>query len=111
MKIDTQNYNEISVLALQGEFTSEAVKSFEDAVSGVMASGSSGLVLDMSKVMALDSNALQNLLELNELCRENVRQLKLAGLDETCRKILEITQLLKEFDVYGDVAEAVRSFA
>ncbi len=111
MKIDTQNHNDISVLTLQGEFTAEAIKSFQDAVSNVLASKTAGLVVDMSKVMSMDSHTLECLLDLNDSCRENVRQLKLAGLDETCRKILEITRLLKEFDVYDDVAEAVKSFA
>jgi hypothetical protein len=36
--------------------------------------------------------------------------LKLAGLDETCQKILEITRLLPQLDTYGDLAEAMKSF-
>jgi anti-anti-sigma regulatory factor len=38
-------------------------------------------------------------------------QLRLAGLDETLEKILEITGLLSEFDCHAELAEAVRSFA
>lgn len=111
MKIETQNYNDISVIGLQGEFTHEALKPFEDAVSSVMASAQiAGIVLDMSKVTLMDSKILEYLLDLNDRCRENLRQLKLAGLDETCRKILEVTRLNRELDAYGEVAEAVKSF-
>jgi hypothetical protein len=35
----------------------------------------------------------------------------LAGLDENCVIILEITRLEKEFDRYAELAEAVKSFA
>jgi hypothetical protein len=42
---------------------------------------------------------------------ENHCQLRLAGLDENCEKILEITRLNNEFDRYVEVAEAVKSFA
>ncbi len=111
MKIETQNYNDITVLQLQGEFTDDAVKPFEDAVSNAFASRTFGLVLDMSKVVELDSSALEQLVTLNETCREKMRQLKLAGLDETCQKILEITRLLPQFDVYSELTEAVKSFA
>ena len=111
MRIDTQKYNDIIVLGLQGEFTAEAVKSFEDAASGAFASRVSGVVLDMTKVVQMDSRALEQLVTLNEQCRDRMRQLKLAGLDETCHKILEITRLLPQFDVYTELAEAVKSFA
>lgn len=111
MRIETQKYNDILVVQLQGEFTGEAVKPFEDAVSGAFAARISGLVLDMSKVVQLDSRALEQLLTLNEQCRDRMRQLKLAGLDETCKKILEITRLLPQFDAYSELTEAVKSFA
>jgi anti-anti-sigma factor len=111
MRIETQKYNDILVVQLQGEFTGEAVKPFEDAVSGAFATRISGLVLDMSKVVQLDSRALEQLLTLNEQCRDRMRQLKLAGLDETCKKILEITRLLPQFDAYSELTEAVKSFA
>ena len=110
MKIETQKHNEITILQLQGEFTVESLKSFEESVSNALASGTEGLVLDMSKVILLDSASLEQLVELNDRCRQQTRQLKLACLDETCRKILEITRLLPQFDTYGELTEAVKSF-
>lgn len=112
MKIDVQSYNNVSVLSLQGEFTREAIRPFEDIVSSILSQPKTeGLVLDMSKVVLLDSDSLTALVELNERCQDKLRQLKLAGLDESCRKILEITRLLNGLDVYADPAEAVKSFA
>jgi anti-anti-sigma factor len=112
MRIETQKYNDIVVIQLQGEFTAEAVKSFEDSATSALSSPAvSGLVLDMSKVVQMDSGALEQLVALNEQCRERTRQLKLAGLDETCEKILEITRLLPQFDTYAELTEAVKSFA
>lgn len=110
MKIECQKQNEIVILQLQGEFTVESLKSFEEAVSDAMSSGAEGLVLDMTRVILLDSASLEQLIELNERCREKTRQLKLAGLDETCRKILEITRLLPQLDTYAELTEAVKSF-
>jgi anti-anti-sigma factor len=111
MKIESQKYNDIMVLQLQGEFTVEALKSFEDETSNAFASKVSGIVLDMAKVVFVDSSALEHLLDLSEKCRENTRHLKIAGLDETCSKILEVTRLLPQFDTYDELTDAVKSFA
>ncbi len=111
MKIESQKYNDIIVLQLQGEFTTESLKSFEDETTNAFASKVSGIVLDMTRVSIVDSQALEHLLELSEECREQTRQFKIAGLDETCTKILEITRLLQKFDTYAELTEAVKSFA
>ena len=111
MKMEAQKYNDIMVLQLQGEFTVESIKSFEDETSNALASKVSGIVLDMTKVTMMDSQALEHLLELSERCREQTRQFKIAGLDETCAKILEMTRLLPKFDTYAELTEAVKSFA
>lgn len=111
MKIESQKYNDIIVLQLQGELTTETIKSFEDETSNAFAAQISGIVLDMHKVSTIDSSALEYLLELSEKCREHTRQLKIAALDETCTTILEVTRLLPKFDTYTELTDAVKSFA
>ena len=111
MKIESQKYNDVMVLRLQGDFTGETLKSLEDETSNAFAVKVSGIVLDMNKVVFMDSQALEYLVDLTEKCRENTRQLKVAGLDENCSKILELTGLLPQFDTYMELTEAVKSFA
>ena len=65
----------------------------------------------MSCVGFIDSEGLENLLWARDYCNENNCQLHLAGLDESCAKILEITRLDKQFHCYAELAEAVNSFA
>jgi anti-anti-sigma factor len=111
MKIESQKYSDVVVLQLQGEFTAETLRSLEDEVSNAFASKVSGLVLDMSRVLFIDSQALEYMVELSERCRENTRQMKMSGLDENCAKILELTRLLPRFDTYVELTDAVKSFA
>ena len=111
MKIEIQQYNDVFVLQLQGEFTGDTIKSLEDATSNVFASKVSGIVLDMTKVVFIDSQALEYMVDLSEKCRDTTRQLKIAGLDENCTTILELTRLLPQFDTYVELTEAVKSFA
>lgn len=110
MKIKTQNYNDVTVIELEGEFIAENIKSFADTGTSVVEQGTAGIVLDMSSVVFIDSQCLEKLLWFNDYCQENTRQLKLAGLDENCKKILEMTRLLNRLDCYVELAEAVKSF-
>jgi anti-anti-sigma factor len=111
MKITTQNYGEVTVVELQGEFTGEFAKPFVDTISSIVASAVAGIVLDMTKVSFIDSQCLEQMLWLRDYCDENNRQLKIAGLEEHCEKILEVTRLLPLFDTYQELAEAVKSYA
>ena len=65
----------------------------------------------ITRMLGIDSAGLETLLWTRDYCDENNSQLRLAGLDENCSKILEITRLDKEFDSYAELAEAVKSFA
>ena len=111
MKITTQDYNDVTVVELQGEFSAEFIKTFTDTISSVIASSATGIVLDMTKVGFIDSQSLEQMLWLRDYCDENGRQLKIAGLEEHCCKILEITRLISLFDTYQELAGAVKSFA
>jgi anti-sigma B factor antagonist len=110
MRVKTQNYNDVTVVELQGELDSDFKEMFQNTVTGIIASHKNGIVLDMSDVGFIDSEGLEQLVWIRDYCSENNCQLKLAGLDENCSKILEITRLENEFDKYAEVAEAVKSF-
>ena len=111
MKINTQKYNDVTVMELQGDFTSEFTSLFEDKVKEVIEDGTAGIVLDMLHIGFIDSLSLEQLLWLRDYCNEESRQLKIANLDENCAKILYVTRLEKQLDTYDDLSEAVKSFA
>jgi anti-sigma B factor antagonist len=111
MRINTQDYNTITVVELGGEFTTEFISFFEDSIQNVLSRGQTGLVLDLSNVAFIDSAGLEALLTLRDRCTEGGKSLKLAALEENCTKILEVTRLAREFDTYDELAMAVKSFA
>ena len=111
MKIKTQAYNNAVVVELHGDFISDYTKDFCDGVAKSITSEVIGVVLDMTHVGFIDSEGLEQLLWCRDYCHENTRQLKIAGLDDNCAKILEITRLLGQFDSYVELAGAVKSFA
>ena len=110
MKINTQDYNNVTVVDLQGEFDADSAESFHDAADKLIGSKKKGIVLDMNGVTFVDSAGLEQLLWLRDYCYQTKCQLKLANLGEDCATILRITQLEGEFDKYNELSEAVKSF-
>jgi anti-sigma B factor antagonist len=111
MKVKTQNYNGVTVVELQGELDSDVAELFRNTITDVIAKHKTGIVLDMSGVGFIDSAGLEQLLWVRDYCNENKCELRLAGLDENCTRILEITRLASEFDRYAELSQAVKSFA
>ncbi len=111
MKLKIQDYNDVTVVELHGDLDADVVELFQNAITDIVKKHKTGVVLDMSGVGFIDSQGLEQLLWTRNYCNENTRELRLAGLDENCTRILEITRLANEFDHYAELAEAVRSFA
>jgi anti-sigma B factor antagonist len=111
MKIKIQDYSNVTVIELQGELDGDFAELFRNTITEVIARHKTCIVLDMSGVGFIDSEGLEQLLWVRDYCNENKRELRLAGLDENCLRILEITQLESEFDHYSELTEAVKSFA
>jgi len=111
MKIKTQNYNDVTVIEMQGELDYDAVELFRSTIIEIVGESRTGIVLDMTNLGFIDSEGLEQLLWARDYCNENNSQLRLAGLDENCGKILEVTRLENEFDRHAELSEAVKSFA
>jgi anti-sigma B factor antagonist len=111
MKLKIQDYNGVTVVELPGELDGDFTDLFRNTITDIIAEGKTGIVLDMSGVGFIDGRGLEQLLWVRDYCSESKCELRLAGLDENCAKILEITRLENEFDHYAELAEAVKSFA
>jgi anti-anti-sigma factor len=111
MKIKTQDYNGVTVVKLQGELDSDFTDLLQNTITDIVAARTTGIVLDMSEVGFVDGQGLERLLWARDYCNANNCQLRLAGLDENCSKILEITRLENLFERCAELAEAVKSFA
>ncbi|MHC4913431.1 MAG: STAS domain-containing protein [Planctomycetota bacterium] len=110
MRVKTQDYKDVTVVELQGELDGDFTEVLQNTITEIISARKVGIVLDMSNVGFIDSQGLEKLLWARDYCNENNCQLRLAGLDENCAKILEVTRLDKDFERYVELAEAVKSF-
>jgi anti-sigma B factor antagonist len=111
MRIKKQDHNDLTVIELQGELDHDSVEIVQNAITNVISSQKTGIIIDMQNVDFVDSAGLEQLLWARDYCDENHCQLRLACLKDNCRKILELTRLQKQFDCYDEPAEAIKSFA
>jgi anti-sigma B factor antagonist len=68
------------------------------------------VVVDLDNTELLDSAGLTALLESQDNLRELSGELKIATANLVNRKILEITRLDRQMDVFENVIDAVKSF-
>ena len=66
---------------------------------------------DLDGVEALDSAGLTSLLDAQDAFRASRGDLKLIASNSINRKILDITRLDEQLEIYESVIEAVKSFA
>lgn len=110
MNITHENYGHVTVLSLKGEFTADDVENFQRVALDRLANDVRDFVLDLEKVPFVDSAALEAALDLRDQAADKMGAVKLAGADENVAKILEITRLDQQFERFGDLIEAVKSF-
>jgi anti-sigma B factor antagonist len=107
MQLPTEVFGDVAVVHAPdevGEAQSSALLSF------CIGQQQSQLVLDIDAVEMLDSAGLTMLLDSQEQLRTRGGDLKIATTNNVNRKILEITRLDQQLEVFGSVIDAVKSF-
>jgi anti-sigma B factor antagonist len=110
MSVKSDDYGHICVLEMQGDFTTEAVQELRKVVQERIDNRRIvDFVVDFGKCGFIDSEGLETLLWIKRTSEEMFGRLKLAQLDEHCRKILEMTRLDHRFECCADLADAMKN--
>ena len=110
MNITAESYGHAVVLNMKGELIEDALSAVRREIQHQL-SGKDvvDLVLNFEKVPFVDSMGLDFLLDLQERLSEKFGQVRIVRPDENVRKILEITRIESDFEIYEDTAEAVKA--
>ncbi|MBI1367433.1 MAG: anti-sigma factor antagonist [Planctomycetes bacterium] len=109
MKIAHEDYDQISVIKLNGELTADELDPLRRVVNDRLGSNVRDFVVEMSQLDFVDSRGLETLLWLQDQAGENLGQVRLVNPPENVRKILQMTRLDKCFDTHQDVDSALKS--
>tara|TARA_R110002111_G_scaffold255157_1_gene321278 strand:+ start:69767 stop:70102 length:336 start_codon:yes stop_codon:yes gene_type:complete len=110
MQITTEIFGDVLVAHTPDELTDDTSTEFVRALSEAISEQHFQVVLQMDRSEVIDSAGLTALLDLQDLTREQGGNLKISGLEDPGKKILEMTRLDQRIDLFDSVIEAVSSF-
>ena len=107
MNLPTEIFGDCVVVHTPEELGEDQADGFEAFVPTLERAN---VVLDLDNTEMLDSSGLGALLNVYDKLREDGGDLKVATTNPTNRKILEITRLDQQLEVFSSVIDAVKSF-
>jgi anti-sigma B factor antagonist len=110
MPIRCDEYSTACVLTLEGDLTGDECAALRRlADERILHHRTINFVVDAEKCPFIDSEGLESLLWLHQRIDGLGGQLKLSSLDDTCRKILQMTRLDHRFECTKDLAAALKN--
>jgi len=107
MNLPTEVFGNVAVIHSPEELVAEQAELFQNYIGH---QEHQNIVLDLDNTEALDSAGLTALLDVQNGLREKTGDLKIATTNSINRKILEITRLDEQLEVFDSVIDAVKSF-
>ena len=110
LKIDTRVVDGVTVVSCNGRIVfGEEATALRDTLKRMLAS-SRQLVLNLTNVSYIDSGGLGTLVGVFSTARAAGADIKLTGLGQRLRDVLQITKLVTVFEVYDSEQQAVAAF-
>ena len=109
LRLDSRPVGEVLVIQCQGRIVAGKEVSALHSYVGDSFRKYSDVVLQLNQVEFIDSSGLGALVRLTQAIRAKGGDLKLSGVPANIRKVLEMTNLLSQFETYDSVEEAITS--
>ena len=108
MKLPTEVFGDVVVVHTPEELSSDTAGQLEGFLTSLERSN---VIVDLDGSETIDGTGLEALLGAQESLRALNGDLKLSTGNHANRKILEITRLDQQLEVFDTVIDAVKSFA
>jgi anti-sigma B factor antagonist len=110
LKIETRQADGVTIMSCQGRIVfGEEAAILRENLKRVLGS-SRQVVLNLSGVSYIDSGGLGTLVGVYSSARAAGADIKLTGLGQRLRDVLQITKLVTVFEVYDTEQEAIATF-
>lgn len=110
LKIDTRQADGVTIVSCQGRIVfGEEATALRESLKSVLGS-TRQVVLNLAGVTYLDSGGLGTLVGVYSSARASGADIKLTGLGQRLRDVLQITKLVTVFEVYDTEQEAIGAF-
>jgi len=108
MKLPTEVFGDVVVVHTPEELGGDLASQLEGFLTALERSN---VIVDLDGSETIDSAGLEALISAQEALRALAGDLKISTHNAANRKILEITRLDQQLEVYETVIDAVKSFA
>lgn len=98
MSIERNEAGDVTVLKLDGDLLGLNAQELRSVAQECLTEGRRDFIIDLSDAHLCDSAGLESLTWLQRQCEERLALVKLTGMNETVRKILEVTRLNHRFE-------------
>jgi anti-sigma B factor antagonist len=110
LKIETRQADGVTILSCQGRIVfGEEAGALRENLKRVLGS-TRQIVLNLAGVTYIDSGGLRTLVGVYSSARAAGADIKLTGLGQRLRDVLQITKLVTVFEVYDTEQEAIATF-
>ena len=110
MKIERQTVGTVDVLTPCGALVDQDGQHFTEVLLERVKLPNPRVVVCMSDVPYMDSTAVEGLLDATDAPGTRTAGLKLAGVTQACREIMELTGVSRHFGFFKTVQDAVKAF-
>lgn len=111
MQIKEKMENGVAVVSLKGDLLGEPdTTNIREKVRSLVSSNVKNVILDLGGVNYMNSSGLGTLISTLTTTRNAGGDLRLARVEGKVQNLFVMTQLVKVFDTYDSVDEAVGSF-
>jgi anti-sigma B factor antagonist len=112
MKISVRKVKDVAIIDLEGKVVlGDGDVEIKQAIDGLLQKGTTNVLLNMAKVLYVDSAGLGEIIRCFTAVRKSGGNLKLISPNQRVVDLLNITKLLNVFDIYDNEASAVKSYA
>jgi anti-sigma B factor antagonist len=110
LKIETRQTDGVTIVSCTGRIVfGEEATALRDNLKRILSS-SRQIVLNLSGVAYIDSGGLGTLVGVYSSARSAGADIKLAGLGQRIRDVLQITKLVTVFEAYDNEQQAIAAF-
>jgi anti-anti-sigma factor len=108
LKMSQREVDGVTVVALDGRIVlGEEGNALREKVKGLLAEGKKNIVLNVNKIVFIDSAGLGVLVVSHHTAKKEGASLRLCHLDSKFQQVLQITKLLTLLHISNTEAEAV----
>lgn len=102
--------NGVAVLTLRGRIDAFVYSLFRDRLSEAITEGKQKVVLDLHNTENINTTCVGLIVSKMKQCRDGGGDIKLVGLSDYLKRILQLIGVLKVFDSYEEEEQAVKAF-